>query len=178
MPFRIQHTGFYQIIFYQEMRLLRKNGMRWRRRRRSCRRRRRRRSCRRRRRRSCRSLDVDVEEVLHGALLEEGRQVITLPVMRIHNPYVGVGKYSCVLATTIILIQIDAAYYKQCGLRIYFQPPGSGFAICMRIRIQQLKLMGILADPDTDPDPKPCYLESQPCREMKIIWFSHWEVVL
>ncbi len=25
----------------------------------------------------------------------------------------------------------------------------------MRIRIQQLKLMGIQADPDTDPDPKP-----------------------
>ena len=62
----------------------------------------------------------------------------------------------------------------------HFCPPGSGSgsAIWMRIRIQQLKLMGILADPDTDPDPKPCYLESQPCREMKIIWFSHWEVVL
>jgi hypothetical protein len=108
MPFWIHHTGFYRIIFYQEMRLLRKNGLRWRRRR-SCRRRRRR-SCR--RRKASQSLDVDVEEVLHRALLEEGLQVITLPVMRIHNPYVGVGKYSCVLATTKILIQIDAAYYN------------------------------------------------------------------
>ncbi len=39
----------------------------------------------------------------------------------------------------------------------HFCPPGSGSAICMRIRIQQLKLMRIHADPDpdTDPDPKP-----------------------
>ncbi len=38
-----------------------------------------------------------------------------------------------------------------------FCPPGSGSAIWMRIRIQQLKYLRIHAnpDPDTDPDPKP-----------------------
>ncbi len=36
----------------------------------------------------------------------------------------------------------------------HFCPPGTGSAIGMRIRIQQLQLMRIHADPDTDP--KPC----------------------
>jgi hypothetical protein len=36
---------------------------------------------------------------------------------------------------------------------VHFCPPGSGSAICMRIRIQKLKLMRIHADPDTDPKP-------------------------
>jgi hypothetical protein len=45
----------------------------------------------------------------------------------------------------------------------------------MRIRIQQLKLMRIHADPDTDPDPKPCFEDNKLLRSPKkvfIVFFA------